>query len=108
MTRRRRLKFERDAGGNVVRDAKGKPVRAKVIDNRSNESRAAAADAIRERANNRAADLAPTIKALQAAGATSLRAIAAGLDKRGIPTPRGDGTWGATQVRRLLKRIDAS
>lgn len=41
---------------------------------------------------------------LQAAGATSLRAIAAGLNARGIPTARGIGPWSATQVLRTLAR----
>jgi hypothetical protein len=49
-------------------------------------------------------DLAPTIAELQAAGATSLRAIAAGLNERGIPTARGTGTWSATQVMRVMAR----
>jgi DNA invertase Pin-like site-specific DNA recombinase len=57
-----------------------------------------------ERANARAVDLAETVKELQAAGYESLRAIAAGLDERGIPTARG-GKWGAEQVARLLERI---
>ena len=51
---------------------------------------------------NRAADLAPTIKELQAAGRESLRAIAAGLEERGIPASRG-GKWSAVQVSRLLE-----
>jgi hypothetical protein len=42
-------------------------------------------------AKARAADLAPIIAELQAAGAESLRAIAAGLNARGIPTTRGYG-----------------
>jgi len=54
-------------------------------------------------ASARAADLAPVIAELQAAGATSLRAIAAGLNERGIPTARG-GAWNATQVMRVLAR----
>jgi hypothetical protein len=33
-------------------------------------------------------------------GATSLRAIAAGLNEGGIPTPRGNGQWSAVQVQR--------
>jgi len=66
--------------------------------------RKAASEAITKRANARAADLAPTIAELQAAGATSLRAIAAGLKERGIPTSRGEGTWSATQVMRVLAR----
>lgn len=56
-------------------------------------------------ANARAADVAPTIRKLQAAGATSLRAIAAGLNEAGIPTAKGTGTWAAVQVARVLERI---
>ena len=60
---------------------------------------------VQERADARAADLAPTIKALQASGAVSLRAIAAALNARGIPTSHGAGEWSAVQVARILKRI---
>ena len=49
-------------------------------------------------------DLAPTIAELQVAGASSLRDIATGLNGRGIPTARGNGTWSATQVMRVLAR----
>jgi hypothetical protein len=42
------------------------------------------------------------VKELQAAG--SVRAVAAGLDERGIPAARG-GQWSANQVARLLKNI---
>jgi Recombinase len=49
----------------------------------------------------KAQDLAPVVQELQAAGATSLRGIAAGLDERGIPAARG-GKWSAAQVARLL------
>jgi DNA invertase Pin-like site-specific DNA recombinase len=55
-------------------------------------------------ASQRAADLAPIVQELQAAGATSLRAIAAGLNERSIPTARG-GAWSAMQVARLLEDI---
>jgi hypothetical protein len=54
-------------------------------------------------ADARAPDLAPTIAELQAAGATSLRAIAVGLNERRIPTARG-GDWSPTQVMRVLAR----
>jgi hypothetical protein len=37
-------------------------------------------------------------------GAESLRAIAAGLNARGIPTARGAGQWSAVQVSRVLER----
>jgi hypothetical protein len=44
----------------------------------------------------------PTIQELQAGGCESLRAIAAGLEERGIPAARG-GKWSAVQVSRLLE-----
>jgi hypothetical protein len=44
----------------------------------------------------------PIIKELQAGGFESLRAIAAGLEERGIPAARG-GKWSAVQVARLLE-----
>ena len=53
----------------------------------------------------RAADIAPAIKDLQEAGATTLRAIADGLTAQGIPTARGSGEWSPTQVRRVLERL---
>jgi DNA invertase Pin-like site-specific DNA recombinase len=68
--------------------------------------RKAAAEAVAKRTDARAADLAPTIAELQAAGATSLRAIAAGLNERGIPAARG-GEWTAVQVQRVLSRQQA-
>jgi DNA invertase Pin-like site-specific DNA recombinase len=68
------------------------------------KQRAAAIAVRQEQAHNRARDLAPTIKELQTAGAVSLRAIAAGLDERGIPAARG-GQWSANQVARLLEII---
>ena len=71
------------------------------------KARKLAVAAIEARAATRAADLAPTIAELQAAGATSLREIAAGLNARGIPTSRGEGEWTATQVMRVLERLPA-
>ena len=62
--------------------------------------------ALQARADARAADIAPTIKALQEAGATSLRAIADGLNAKKIPTSRGNGEWSAVQVARVLERLD--
>ena len=61
----------------------------------------AAAAAKHEKSRARAADLAPIIEELQAAGYESLRAIATGLDERGIPAARG-GKCSAIQVARLL------
>jgi DNA invertase Pin-like site-specific DNA recombinase len=65
----------------------------------------AAAAARTAKARSRATDLEPIIRELQASGATSLRAIAAGLNERSIPTARG-GEWSATQVMRLLEDIE--
>jgi hypothetical protein len=66
------------------------------------KARAAGRAAVQERARNRAMDLAPTIQELQAARRESLRAIAARLEERGIPTVRG-GKWSAVQASRLLE-----
>jgi len=63
------------------------------------------AEVLHERTEARAADLAPIIRELQAAGKTSLRAIAAGLNEAGIPTARG-GEWSSPQVMRILERLD--
>jgi len=63
------------------------------------------AEALQRRTAARAADLRPIIEELQATGATSLRAIAAGLNERRIPTSRGDGEWSAVQVARVLERL---
>jgi DNA invertase Pin-like site-specific DNA recombinase len=61
--------------------------------------------ALRARADARATDIAPAIEALQAAGAKSLRDIAAGLNAQGIETARGQGEWTAVQVQRVLARL---
>ena len=67
------------------------------------KARKAGQDSNARIAAERASDIGPVIAELQAAGATSLRAIAAGLNERGIPTARG-GTWTATQVMRVIER----
>ena len=67
------------------------------------QARAAGRAVLQARAQERASDLAATIKELQAAGCESLRAIAEGLEDRGIPAARG-GKWSAVQVARLLDR----
>ena len=72
----------------------------------SAQGRVASLAVRQERAQRRAADLAPIVSELRAAGATSLRTIAAGLNGQGIRTPRG-GEWSAAQVRDLLATIEA-
>ena len=53
---------------------------------------------------NRAGDLLPIIADIRAGGAASLRAIAAELNSRGIPTAR-EGQWSAIQVKRICGRV---
>jgi hypothetical protein len=65
----------------------------------------AAREARVSRANQKAADLAPIIAELRAAGITSLRGIAAALNERSILTVAGSGRWSHTQVARLLARL---
>jgi DNA invertase Pin-like site-specific DNA recombinase len=88
----------------IGHDAKGKPIYGEVAKG-SAKARANGTAALQKRADARAVDIGPTIKSLQAAGATSLRAIAAGLNDRGIPTARGQGKWSAVQVARVLERL---
>jgi hypothetical protein len=57
------------------------------------------------RANQIAADLAPLIAELRAAGIMSKKGIARALNARGIGTPRGVGQWRAIQVARVLARL---
>ena len=89
----------------VGKDAKGKPIYGDIAKG-SAKARAAGTRVRQERAAQRAADVAPIIARLQAAGATSLYAIAAGLNARNIPTARGQGEWSAVQVMRVLERLD--
>jgi DNA invertase Pin-like site-specific DNA recombinase len=49
-------------------------------------------------------EILPTITAIKATGAISLRAIAAELNTREIPTPRRLGEWSAVQVQRVMER----
>jgi DNA invertase Pin-like site-specific DNA recombinase len=67
------------------------------------EARKAGRDAQVEEADNLASRVAPKIAELKAAGAKSLRDIAAGLNASGVRTARG-GTWSATHVMRLVNR----
>src|SRR5579872_2001094 len=63
---------------------------------------AASAEVRSARADQAAADVIPTIREIQAVGA-SLRQVAAELDRRGILTPRGS-KWTAAAVKRAIKR----
>jgi DNA invertase Pin-like site-specific DNA recombinase len=63
----------------------------------------AAHQANRDKAAEGRALVLPVIRELQASGATSLRAIADGLNARGIEPPRR-GEWSAVQVKRILDK----
>lgn len=59
-----------------------------------------------QRADERARDLAPVIVGMRASG-HSFQAIAAELERRGIPTARG-GLWTRQMVSRLVQRVARS
>ena len=58
----------------------------------------------RRNADRHARDLAPVVADIRAGGATSLRAIAAELNARGMLTRRG-GRWHVSTVTNLLDRL---
>jgi len=68
----------------------------------------AAAAAKAAQAQNRAAELGPTVAQMQAAGCRSLASLAAALNARGIPSPSGRGPWHRSAVARLLQRLEAA
>ena len=61
--------------------------------------------AIARNADRHARDLAPVVEDIRAGGATSLRAIAAQLNSRGMLTRRG-GCWHVSTVTNLLDRLE--
>ena len=64
---------------------------------------AASAVVTKVEADRHAENVLPVIRQIQAAGATTLRAIADQLNSRGVRTARG-GEWHATTVANILKR----
>ena len=64
----------------------------------------AAASALKQAADSRAAALASTIRELMATGFVSQCALADELNRSGIPTARG-GSWHRTTVARVLIRL---
>jgi DNA invertase Pin-like site-specific DNA recombinase len=80
----------------------GNPLGAKAFGpHRGNR---AAVDAIKAKAKAFAADLQPVIEAIRADGHSSLRAIAAELNSRGIMTARG-GKWGPQAVSDVVRAM---
>ena len=70
------------------------------------EAREVAVSSIKANADRHAANVLPIVKAIQKAGATTLREIAEALNVRGVQTARG-GQWHATSVKNLLDRSAA-
>lgn len=66
-------------------------------------ARAAGAAVLRANADRHAANVLPIIAEIQKTGATTLRAIADALNKRGVSTPRGR-QWEAMSVKNVLAR----
>lgn len=66
---------------------------------------AAAATARRRVADHGAHAVLPVIDELRQAGVSSLAGLAAGLNARGVRSPRGS-EWTATGVRRVLARVE--
>jgi hypothetical protein len=60
------------------------------------------------RAEAYAARVAPVVAAIRKAGALSLRQVTAEINARGVPTPRGAGTWSAQQVSVIERRLAAN
>ncbi len=70
------------------------------------EARVLARSALKAEADSFALSIFPYVKEAQANGAMSLNKIARYLNDRGVRTPRG-GLWSPTQVRNLLRRVEA-
>ena len=67
------------------------------------EMAAAARQARSQQVAARAADVLAIMRQVQAGGASSLRAIAAELQARGVLTPTGKPVWSPVQVQRVIK-----
>jgi DNA invertase Pin-like site-specific DNA recombinase len=82
-----------------------KKAQGTMLGNRTNlpDAQAKGVAANRQAADAFAANVLPIVRQIQAAGATTFRAIAAALNSRGIRTARG-GAWHDSTVRNLLAR----
>lgn len=96
----RRLIASRTKAALAAKKAQGA-----VLGNRTNlrEASALGAGANRAAADVFAANVLPMVRHIQDTGATTLRAIAAALNERGVRTARG-GEWHDSTVRNLLAR----
>ena len=98
----RRLISERTKAALAAAKARG----TQLGNPRLAEARAIAHKRLRGEAEDHARAVAPAISEARAAGASSLRQIAAALNARGISTARG-GRWEAQTVANVLRRLAA-
>ena len=96
----RRLISERTKAALAVAKGRGKTLGNPHLA----DARAVANGRLQADAETFAKTVVPIINEVRAAGARSLRAVAAALDARGIPTARG-GRWEAQTVANILARI---
>lgn len=96
---------ERSLISQRTRDAlKAAKARGVVLGNPNlHNVRERAVASVKAEAHRFAANVAPIIREIQSAGATSYRAVARALNARGVGTARG-GTWTAVQVSAVLSR----
>ena len=90
--------------------ARGVPLggnRGKLTDATRSVARQRSTEVRRQAAQQRNADLLPIIQAIRANGASSLRQIAAELNRLGHTAPRG-GQWQAAQVMQILNTTNAA
>lgn len=106
--RERKLISERTKAALAAAKARGvklgNPNGAEPI-RRAGKGTAAALEAARRKAADRAVEYAEILADVRSEGATSLSAIAKELNVRGILTARG-GRWHPSTVRNLVSRID--
>ena len=81
----------------------GNPNGARALRGKQGGNKQAVAK-VKANAQQRAANLRAIIDDVQAKGVTSVRAIAAALNARGVLTPRG-GAWHPTSTARVLARL---
>ena len=84
----------------------GNPNGAEAL-RRAQRGNSAAVAELKLRADAHAERLRPVLTAFAASGVTSLSAVAAALNERGMLTPRG-GTWHKSSVRNLLTRLEST
>jgi hypothetical protein len=88
------------ARGGVSWCAMGKPLSAAKVCAKAPAVQQVNADAFAE-------SMVPFIREALAEGATTLRAVAASLNERGVSTASGRRKWEAATVSYLLKRVSA-